>query len=408
MARKSSVGIDNEGVQTDQIGLLVSSWLIWVFIGAWAITPASVLPAVMEAFDVREAAAAAVITAPQLAATITGIPIGMYLDRIDQRRAVIGATALLLVVGLGGTLAAADGRYWGLIGTRVIGGLGLVTLWTAQTAIITRAFPPDRQATAVGIFVTGYPAGYAVGHFSGPVIAGALDWTATFGIYTGLGFLFAMVFWFVSRNRPEVKGSGAAPSLDQLGSVLKNRAVWGVALLSLLSYTLYMIFNSWMPTYISRTFDIGLTMSGFYTALFPAVGILARPTGGLVTERVFDGRSRPVIGISFVLAGLAGAEMAYGGTIVALVVVLVAAGFFIQLQFGIIYTLVQAYVPVSVGGTAVGLVSTFGWLGFFVGPPLVGALIELQGGYGVVFGAAVLLGVAGTVTVAAISEPERE
>lgn len=406
MGWRSRVGVGRADGDA-AIGLLVASWLMWLFIGAWAITPASVLPTVMEAFGVREAAAAYVITAPQLAATITGIPIGMYLDRIDQRRAVLGATALLFVAGLSGTAMAAAGRYWGLIGTRVVGGLGLVTLWTAQTAIITRAFPADRKATAVGIFVTGYPAGYAFGQFSGPMIAGALDWTATFGIYTGFGFAFAIAFWGLGRGMPEVRGSGDAPSLDQLGKVLTNRAVWGVALLSLLSYMLYMIFNSWMPTYISRTFGMSLARSGLYTALFPAIGILARPSGGLLTERVFRGRSRPVIGLSFVVAGLTAAAMSFGGTIVALVVGLIAAGFFIQLQFGIVYTLVQAYVPVTVGGTAVGVVSAVGWLGFFAGPPLVGVLIEQQGSYGVVFAAAVALAIAGTVTVAAISEPER-
>ncbi len=407
MKWRSSVGPHRADGDSARFGLLAASWLMWLFIGAWAITPASVLPTVMDAFEVREAAAAYVITAPQLAATVTGIPIGMYLDRIDQRRAVFVATALLCLVGIGNTVAAANGNYWGLIGTRVIGGLGIVTLWTAQTAIITRAFPTDRKATAVGLFVTGYPAGYAFGQFSGPVIAGALDWTVTFGIYTGFGFAFAMAFWVFGRGIPAAEGSGDVPNLHELGNVLTNRAVWGVALLSLLSYMLYMIFNSWMPTYISRTFDMSLARGGFYTALFPAIGILARPSGGLLTERVFGGRSRPVIGLSFVVAGLTAASMAFGGTLVTLVAGLVAAGFFIQLQFGIIYTLVQAYVPVTVGGTAVGVVSAVGWLGFFAGPPLVGVLIEDQGSFGVVFAAAVALAVAGTVTVAAISEPDR-
>ena len=406
MGRSWQVELDRLDGRTARIAFLVSAWLMWVFIGAWAITPASVLPVVMEAFGVRETAAAYVITAPQIAATITGIPIGMYLDRVDQRRSVLLATLLLVVVGLGGSLAASAGSYWALLGTRVVGGLGLVTLWTAQTAMITRAFQTSRQATAVGVFVTGYPAGYAFGQFSGPLIASVLDWTATFGLYTVVGFLFALGFSLIGRRVPAASGSGDSPGLGQLGAVLRSRAVWGVALLSLLSYMLYMIFNSWMPTYISRTFDVGLAQSGLYTALFPAIGILARPGGGLLTERVFGGRSRPVIGISFVVAGITAAAMALGGTIIALVAGLVAAGFFIQLQFGILYTLVQSYVPTNVGGTAVAVISAIGWLGTFAGPPIVGALIEMRGGYGVVFGAAVALAVGGTATVLAISEPD--
>lgn len=389
------------------VGLLITAWFTWLFIGAWAITPSSVLTVVMDDLGLGEAAAAWIITAPQLAATITGIPIGMSLDRVDKRHAVFGAMGLLFVVGLAGTAAAGAGAYWGLVSSRVIGGIGLVTVWTAQTAMITRTFPSHREATAVGLFVTGYPAGYALGQFTGPLLASWLDWSATFAIYSGAAFVFAIPFWLVAHEIPAASERGDTPSRLDLGRAITNRGVWGVALLSLLSYMLYMIFNSWMPTYITRTFDVGLVRSGFYTALFPAIGILARPTGGFLSEQLFEGRARPVVALSFLVAGVAAALMSVGGTITALVLGLVAAGFFIQLQFGLLYTLVQSYVPVNVAGTAVAVVSAIGWLGIFLGPPAVGALIEGAGTYVVLFGSAVALGIAGTITAVAISEPGR-
>lgn len=378
---------------------------MWLFIGAWAITPSSVLPIVMEAFGVRETAAAWIITAPQIAATITGIPIGMYLDRIDQRYAVFGATGFMLLVGVAGTVVAGVGAYWLLLASRALGGLGLVTIWTAQTAMVTRAFPSHREATAVGLFVTGYPAGYALGQFSGPLVASTFGWNATFGLYTGGAFAFAIGFWVLSRDVESAGGSTDAPSLAELGRTLTDRGVWGVAVLSFLSYTLYMIFNSWMPTYISKTFDVGLAQSGLYTALFPAIGILARPGGGLLSERLFGGRGRPVVGLSFLVAGLGAAAMAVGASLVALIGGLMLAGFALQLQFGLLYTMAQRYVPLNVAGTAVALVSAIGWLGMFAGPPTVGALIESSGSYGIIFALAVSLALGGIITVVTISEP---
>lgn len=382
---------------------------MWVFIGAWAITPSSILSLVMSAFGVRETAAAWIITAPQVAATITGIPIGMYLDRIDRRQAIMVAMGAMVLAGVGGTVAAGMGSYWGLIAFRLLGGLGLVTIWTAQTALITHAFPADRKATAVSIFVTGYPAGYAVGQFGSPVIATALDWTATFAIYTSVGFVFAMAFWLLGRGLVSNGGTetDSAPSRRELGRALADRGVWGVALISFLSYMLYMIFNSWMPTYLSQTYDIGLTQSGFYAALFPAIGILARPSGGLLSEQVFGGRGRPVVGLSFLLAGLGAVGMGFGATLVALILGLLTAGFALQLQFGLLYTMAQDYVPRNVAGTTVAVVSAIGWLGMFAGPPVVGALIELSASYSVIFGLALTLAVGGLLTVVAISEPTR-
>jgi NNP family nitrate/nitrite transporter-like MFS transporter len=278
-------------------------------------------------------------------------------------------------------------------------------IWIAQTAMITRAFPAKREATAVGAFVTGYPAGYAFGHFTGPLVAAIIDWPGTFAVYAILGSVFGVAFWLIDRHVDATRTDDSAATPSDLRRALANRGVWGVGLISLLSYMIYMIYNSWMPTYLVSTFEIELALGGLMTALFPAIGILARPGGGLLSEQVFDGRSLPVIGISFVGSGLVAAILGLSGKLVLLAAGLVVAGFAIQLQFGLLYTLAQRYVPRNVGGTAVSVVSAVGWLGTFAGPPIVGAVIEGTGSYVAVFGAAVALAVAGTLTILALTEP---
>lgn len=387
------------------VGLVGSGWLLWLFIGAWAITPSSVLPLTMAAFSIEETAAAWIITAPQIAAVVAGIPVGIVLDRVDTGRAVLLSVTLLLVVGAVNSIVAADGAYTALLASRVVGGLGLVTIWIAQTAMITRAFPAKREATAVGVFVTGYPAGYAFGQFTGPLVAGLLDWTATFFVYAIGGFVFGVTFWLINRPVGSTGTGSSAPSTSDLGRALTDRGVWGVGLLSLLSYMIYMIFNSWMPTYLSSTFEIDLALGGIVTALFPAIGVLARPGGGLLSEQAFGGRSLPVITLSFVGSGLVAAIMGVGETLLLMAGGLLVAGFAIQLQFGLLYTLVQRYVPRNVGGTAVSVVSAVGWLGTFAGPPIVGALIEGTGTYRSVFITVVVLAVAGIGTILKLTEP---
>ena len=387
------------------VGLLVTGWFLWLFIGAWAITPSSVLPLTMEAFGIKETAAAWIITAPQIAAVVAGLPIGMALDRFDEGRAVLLSVVLLLGVGLANSVLAAGQAYYALLGTRVLGGFGLVTIWIAQTAMITRAFPAKREATAVSVFVTGYPAGYAFGQFTGPLIAGALDWTATFGVFAAGGFLFGVGFYLIDRGVQSSTTSDGAPTRSDLRKALTNRGVWGVGIISFLSYMIYMIYNSWMPTYLTSTFEIELALGGLLTALFPAIGLLARPSGGLLSEQVFGGRSFPVIAISFVGSGLIAVGMLLSRTLLLLAGGLVVAGFAIQLQFGLLYTLVQRYVPRNVGGTAVSVVSAVGWLGTFAGPPILGASIEATGSYASVFTGAVLLAVGGLLTILVLTEP---
>ncbi|MFP4530330.1 MAG: MFS transporter [Halodesulfurarchaeum sp.] len=387
------------------MGLVATGWLLWLFIGAWAITPSSVLPLTMAAFGIEETAAAWIITAPQVPAVVVGIPVGMALDRVDNGLAVLFSVALLLGVGLANSLFAAETAYLALLASRVVGGFGLLTIWIAQTAMITRAFPATREATAVGFFVTGYPAGYAFGQFTGPLVADVIDWTATFGVYAALGFGFGIAFWLIDRQLDATTSTGSTATRADLRRAITNRGVWGVGFISLVSYMTYMIYNSWMPTYLTSTFEIDLALGGAVTALFPAIGIIARPGGGLLSEQVFGGRSLPVIGISVAASGLVAVALGFGQTLFLLAGGMLVAGFTIQLQFGLLYTLVQRYVPRNVGGTAVSVVSALGWLGMFVGPPLVATVIEATGSYVSVFAAAVALAVVGLATVLVLTEP---
>jgi NNP family nitrate/nitrite transporter-like MFS transporter len=165
-----------------------------------------------------------------------------------------------------------------------------------------------------------------------------------------------------------------------------------------------MVFNSWMPTYITSQFGISLAESGSFVALFPAIGILARPAGGWVSDGWLEHRRRPVFAASFTGASVLAVAMLYSTTVAALVGVLVLAGVFIQLQIGLLYQSVQEFAAPSVAGTAVSLASIAGWLGSFVAPVAVGELVATAGTYTAVFGFAVALGLGGVLTVWRMAE----
>ena len=69
----------------------------------------------------------------------------------------------------------------------------------------------------------------------------------------------------------------------------------------------------------------------------------------------------------------------------------------------------EAAVAPGVGGGVLvflGLsVLTVGWLGTFLGPPIVGAIIETTGSYVSVFATGTVLAIGGTVTILLLSEP---
>ena len=376
-------------------GLLAALWLFLVFVGGYSIVPASVMSVVIAELSVGPTAASWVLTAPQVAAAAVGLPVGIYLDRVNNRVAAVASVLVLLAAGVWGWAAADASAYWSLIGSRLLGGTAFVTFWVAGANLLTGAFGTGNRATAVAVYTTGYPVGYAVGQYTGPLIAGGLGWAAIFAAFAVLGLVVLPVLVFVGRGVDAAAPSEQTPGLAEIKRVLLSRGVWFVGVMSFTVYSLYMLVNSWMPTYSAETFGLSLAESGLLVALFPATGIVARTAGGVLSDRVFGHRRRPVVLVSFLVTSALVAGLYYSRTVVLFLLGIVAAGVFVQLQIGLLYTYAGEFVGSNVAGTAIAIISVVGWGGAFVAPAVAGALLESTGSYVFVFGYALVLGLFG-------------
>jgi NNP family nitrate/nitrite transporter-like MFS transporter len=384
---------------------IAAGWLVLLFVGAYLITPASVLTLVMADLGVTEATAAALVSMPQVAATVIGVPVGIYLDRIETRAAVPAAAVVLLAGSVGDWFAASGGSVSLLIASRLLAGVGMFVLWVVSIDVAASTVPPDRRATATSVIISGYPAGYALGHLGAPYLAGVVDWPGVFPVFGGAVVVAAVAFYVAVGRVSRFHRSAEPMSLPGFERVLRNRDVWVVLVVTFLGYSLYMVFNSWMPTYITRRFGVSLAESGTFVALFPAVGILARPAGGWLSDTVLGRRRRPVFAASFVGAAVLAAAMSFSTTVAVLVAMLVLAGVFVQLQIGLMYQSIREVVDPGAAGAAVSLASVSGWLGSFVAPVVAGELVSTAGTDTVLFAFAVVLGVTGTLTVWRMTEP---
>ncbi|MFB6297214.1 MAG: nitrate/nitrite transporter [Salinirussus sp.] len=378
---------------------IAAGWLVLLFVGAYLITPASILPLVMADLGITESTAAALVSMPQVAATVIGIPVGICLDRVETRATGPAAAAVLLAGSVGDWFAASEGIVSLLIASRLLAGAGMFVLWVTCIDVAASAVPPTRRATATSVIISGYPAGYALGQLGAPRVAAAVGWPGVFPVFGVAVLVLSLVFYVAVGRVPRVHPSTEPMTALGFRRVIRNRNVWAVLVVTLLGYSLYMVFNSWMPTYITRRFGVSLAESGTFVALFPAVGILARPIGGWLSDAVLGQRRRPVFAASFVGATVLTVAMIYSTTFAVLVALLVLAGVFVQLQIGVMYQSVQEFVDPGAAGTAVSLASVAGWLGSFVAPVVAGELVATTGIDAVLFLFAVGLGVIGGLTV---------
>lgn len=388
-------------------GMVVGLSLVTIAAAAYEIAPASVTPVLMERLGIGPTGAGWIVSIMLGVAVVASVPVGIGLDRTDPRTVTAGGAVLLVVSGLWGWQAAADGAYRWLLVSRVFGAIAYTVVWNASAHLIGTGFDVDTRATALGVFTASGTAGFALGQVAGPPIVATFGPAAIFGAFGGIAVIGLIVFWPTSA--PVVRtpaGDGTdAPDLSDFGRVLTSRAVWHVCVMGFMGYSLFLFINSWMPTYLTERLGVSLTGGGLIVGGFAAVGILARTGGGVLSDRVFDRRRRPVAIISFAFATPLVIAMALIDLVAAVVVLLVLAGFFVQLGIALFYTMVREVVDPAVGATAVSVMTSISLFGGFSAPLVAGLLIERTGDFLAAFGYAAALTAIGLVLAWFAPEP---
>ena len=268
-----------------------------------------------------------------------------------------------------------------------------MVFWNAGANLVGQAVSASHRATAVGVFTASAPVGFALGQFGSPLVASRYDWPAVFPTFTALAAVGVAVFLLATRGRSLAVEAGT-PDRAEFRRLFANRAAWTLSMLSFLGFSLYLFLNSWLPSYLSDQLHVSLALSGALTALFPAMGVLSRTGGGLLSDRLFGGARRPVVVLSFAATTPAVAGFVAFTDVPVVVGLLVVAGFSVQLALGLLYTYLSEVVEPAVRGTAVSMMTSVGLFGAFVAP-IVGGEIIGRAGYRPAFLLATVVALAG-------------
>ncbi|WP_281194932.1 nitrate/nitrite transporter [Halorubrum sp. F4] len=383
---------------------LLGTWLLTAATHYYVITPASVLGVVAGDLGTSEARAIWLVSAVPASWAVTNFVLGVWIDRLGDYRMIGIGTVIVVLAGIGSWWTALDGAFLPLMGTRLAAGVAVGVIWTASTNLIGGAVSAANRGTAIGVFLTSAPAGFALGQLSVPHVSAAVGWQSNF-LLTGLaaGLAFALVTVGI-RGLPVTPPTNTASVGANFSIVSEHRIVWYASAMAFAAYSYYLFMNSWLPSYLTEEFALSAELSGLLAAVFPAMGVLSRAGGGFISDRLLGQRRVPVLQAAF-LVSLPLVVLIAGTRWLALIVAaLVVAGFVIQLTFGVVYSYVQESVDADVSGTALAFVTTAGISGAFSAPIVAGELIELSGSYLLAFAYATVLTAMGLVV--SVSAPE--
>jgi MFS family permease len=330
---------------------------------------------------------------------------GRAADRVGERRVLIlsalfGVFAALLVSWSHG--------FWSLVLSCLGIGLGTGIQNPAGSAAVMRWFPQQQRGLAMGIRQTGVPIGGMLAAGVAPLLALHYGWRSAYLAGGALSLIGAalIIFAYFDPPRPKTTGRSAMRSFTDLTrdyDLLRLALIFNCQVFAQMSATTYFVL------FLHEALGASVVVAGVLFVVVNIAAMFARIGWGLVSDRQFQGRRKPVLVliIAMTVACTLCAALLPGHTplwLVALLSVILGVSAFAWT--GILGTLIIETVGAESAGSAISLVQVLSAPATFIAPPLFGLLADKTGAYHASWLVLTVIGAIGLVTMRWVREEE--
>jgi MFS family permease len=299
------------------------------------------------------------------------IPGGILSQWVGERRFFLMCLALMAA---GGVVCGLAEGYWSMWAGRLVSGVGAIGVNVVAAKIVIDWFPANEMATAMGLFLTGYPTGVAIALVTLGTFATPAGWSHAFLITAAAG-VAALVAFAATYHPGRAAASGfraaARPSAGEIGMVGLAGTIWA------LYNAAYIIIVSFVPLFLHST-GMAPASAASVIGVGMWVGIVAGAVGGVLSDWLrrpgaFIATCVSIWGLGFTLV-IPWAESL--PRLLALVTVLSIIG---NLPVGPLVALASEVQRPRVRGTGMGIFYTFLYVGLALGPVLAGFVSDTTG-----------------------------
>jgi len=258
------------------------------YLDRWVASAAA--PLIQKEFVLTDFEVGLLGTAFLLVYAVAALPFGYWADRGIRKQIIgIGVTIWSLATVVSGFA----GSYVQLFLSRAVLGIGEASYYPAGTSLMSDYFPRDTRGRAMSIWGAGTAFGIAVGFAGGGIVAEKFGWRYAFFFTAVPGLIVAALA--ISMREP-IRGAA-----ERLGPKIEEarhasvRAFLNLLRIPTLRWTilsqtvLFFVLASnafWLPTVLSRRFDMSVgkagTLSGVVIVLGGLIGTLG---GGWLADR---------------------------------------------------------------------------------------------------------------------------
>jgi len=368
-----------------RFAILASVILVRSCIGLIWASAGPLLPLIMNAFGISRGTAGWFASAAPLTIALVSLPLAIIGARYSLKKTfAVGA-----VLQAGGLLVPFASNYPLVIVTRVIFAVGTAITVPVATAIATEWFSSRKLPTINGAMMSFINMGNALAYFLTVPLAVAISWKAPMAIYGAVALTCALAWIVFGKDRPRaarVTGASGMPEAEaeekvSFGKVLAGRSTLLLAFATMGSWCLGNSIGSWLPGYYNEVFGMPLQKASAIMAVITVGGTAACLAGGFLTVRI--GLRKPFLILSGFLFGLSALSADMFNNLVIIYISVTLFGVFGNLHNPSLFTIPMELpkTPLRSGVIIFSVMQCGGNLGNFIGPLLVGYLVDLTGSY---------------------------
>ena len=290
MTGAHTVGVvaTNERVATRRTRWLIAGGLLLpvTFVMSMDRTAMTVVaPVIARQFDFSVTQLSIVLTSFWWAYALFQVPGGLLTRRFGPRK-------MLALAGIWWSLftflTPYGGIFLGFVIIRTLLGIGQAADWPASVDTLHRCFPQREQSRGNSLLLCGLYLGSVIGTPLVVWIVDSLGWPSVFHVFAALGFVLALLWWWLVRDEPATHPrisrtevsyiTDGRPSQDQ-GPKLRWRTFvrsgqfWAIGMQYAFLLLIQGFFTTWLPTYLVDARGISFKAMGWLGSL-PWVGML--------------------------------------------------------------------------------------------------------------------------------------
>ncbi|MFC2045631.1 MFS transporter [Chloroflexota bacterium] len=370
--------------------VLWSAYII-VFVQRLSIGPLS--PFLKEEMSLNNAQIGGLVSAAVFGNMASMLPAGWATDRFGIRRVLFVGEIFAGIFLLGMFLVPSYQMALIIMG---IAGFGCGCLQPATTKGVLVWFPRRERAIVMGFKQTAVNVGGMLSAAILPTLAIAMGWRFGFLIIGGIAIAIGIMSYILYKDPPvsaislslsandksSVSSTPTPPSIS-LREFMKGREMWLLASAAFALVAVEFGVLNQLVLYLTEELQYTVITAGALLALTEGGGVLGKPGGGFLSDRVFGG-SRKIVymmwgGIACImclLIALFGDSLSWGLYPILFFFGVTAIGW-----GGLNLTLVGEMAGIELAGRVTAIVSFITSGGVALGPPLFGYIVDTTGSY---------------------------